>query len=100
MQALPRVGGSGYAPFKAYAFAVRGDKRESLAALRAAVDDGWRNVWRLLLKYDPVFATLHEAPEYKAIVAEIEADMAAQLANVRAMEARGELAPLPPLPAR
>ncbi len=100
MQPLPRVGGYGYAPFKAYAFAVRGDKRESLAALRAAVDDGWRNFWRLFLKYDPVFASLQDAPEYQAIVAGVEADMAAQLENARAMEARGELAPLPELPTR
>jgi hypothetical protein len=38
---------------------------------------------------------LFEEPEFKAMVAEIKADMAVQLAHVREMEANGELAPIP-----
>ena len=38
---------------------------------------------------------LHDEPEYKAMVAEIEADMAEQLARVREMERNGELEPIP-----
>jgi hypothetical protein len=36
-------------------------------------------------------------PEFAAIVAEIEADMAEQLARVREMERNGELEPIPEL---
>jgi TolB-like protein len=100
MRERPRFGLMGTAPFVTYAHAVRGDKRRALSALREATEGGWRYYWRMVLETDPVFATLHDEPEYQAIVAEIEADIAAQLANVRAMQARGELPPLPPMPAR
>ena len=43
--------------------------------------------------------SLHDEPEYQAMVAEIEADMAAQLARVREMERNGELEPIPELAA-
>jgi len=51
------------------------------------------------LKYDPDLVSLHGEPEYQAMVAEIEADMAAQLARVREMERNGELEPIPELAA-
>ena len=100
MRERPRFGMMGTAPFVAYAHAVRGDKQRALAALRESTEGGWRYYWRMMLKTDPVFATLRDEPGYAEIVAAVEADVAAQLANVRAMEARGELAPLPPVPDR
>ncbi len=39
--------------------------------------------------------SLRDEPEFQAMVAEIEADMAAQLAHVREMERNGELEPIP-----
>jgi hypothetical protein len=42
---------------------------------------------------------MHDEPEYQAMVAEIEADMAAQLERVREMERNGELEPIPELTA-
>jgi hypothetical protein len=42
---------------------------------------------------------LYDEPEYQAMIAEIEADMTAQLANVREMERNGELEPIPETPA-
>jgi hypothetical protein len=47
------------------------------------------------LKQDPNLESLHDDPEYQAMVAEIEADMATQLARVREMERNGELEPIP-----
>ncbi len=38
---------------------------------------------------------MRDEPEFQAIVAEIEADMAAQLERVREMEKTGELEPIP-----
>ena len=49
----------------------------------------------LYLKYDPIFESLHDEPEFQAMVAEIEVDMAAPLARVREMERNGELEPIP-----
>jgi hypothetical protein len=80
-------------------YALEGDKQKALAALRRAIDEGWRNSWWYYLKYDPILESLHDEPEYQAMVEEIEADMAAQLARVREMERNGELEPIPELSA-
>ena len=75
--------------------ALRGDKQKALRALRLAIDEGWRTFWWYFLKHDPNLESLHDEPEYQAMVSEIEADMAAQLAHVREMERNGELAAIP-----
>ena len=54
-----------------------------------------RDRWRWQLLYNPNLESLHDTPEFAAMVAEIEADMAAQLARVREMERNGELEPIP-----
>jgi hypothetical protein len=72
-------------------YALQGEKHKALAALRRAVDGGWRFFWWHFLGHNPNLESLHGDPEYQAMVAEIEADMAAQLARVREMERRGEL---------
>ncbi len=43
--------------------------------------------------------SLHDEPEFQVMVAEIEADMAEQLARVRGMERNGALEPIPELAA-
>jgi hypothetical protein len=45
------------------------------------------------------FSPLHDEPEYQAMIEEIEADMAEQLARVREMERNGELEPIPEIAA-
>lgn len=67
---------------------LRGDKVAALGALRAAVDNGWRYDWPMHinnLNLDP----LRDEPEYKAIVAQIEADMATQLEALQRMPDMG-----------
>ena len=76
-------------------YALHGDKQKALSTLRLAIDEGWRSSWWYYLKYDPTLESLHNEPEFQAMVAEIEADMAAQLARVREMERGGELATIP-----
>ncbi len=78
-----------------YIYALQGDKQKALSALRQAIDEGWRTLWWYFLKQDPSLESLHDEPEFQAMVAEIEADMAAQLARVREMEQSGELEPTP-----
>ena len=63
--------------------------------LGAQATEGWRSRWWYYLKRDPNLESLHDEPEFQAMVAEIEADMAAQLARVREMERNGELEPIP-----
>jgi hypothetical protein len=75
-------------------YAQQGEKDEALRALRTAVDEGWRLFWWYDLE-DPTLDFIRNEPEFMAIVAEIEADMAAQLEEIREMERNGELAPIP-----
>ncbi|MBW2691917.1 MAG: tetratricopeptide repeat protein [Deltaproteobacteria bacterium] len=92
IQTKPRLGNNGYVLFDVEIFALQGEKQEALVALRQAIDEGWRRYWWYTLKYEPGLVSLHDEPEYQAMVAEIEAEMAAQLARVREMERNGELA--------
>ncbi len=60
----------------------------SAAGSRLCARPGFRDV-------APIFEPLWKLPEFAAIIAEIEADMAAQLERVREMERNGELEPIP-----
>jgi hypothetical protein len=75
--------------------ALRGEKEEALAALQEHANMGMRQLWRWQLLYNPNLESIRDTPEFAAIIAEIEADMAAQLARVREMERNGELTPIP-----
>jgi len=85
----------GYGIADVQIYLLQGDKQKALSALRQAIDEGWRRSWWYYLKYDPIFESLHDEPEFQAMVAEIEVDMAEQLARVREMERNGELEPIP-----
>ena len=99
IQQIPRLAISGYSIADVKIYALQGDKQKALSALQRAIDEGWRRFWWYYLKYDPTLESLHDEPEFQAMVAEIEADMAAQLARVREMERSGELEPIPELAA-
>ena len=63
-------------------------------ALREAIDAGWRIGW-WQLEREPIYAPLWEHPEFQGMMAEVDADMAQQLAQLREMERAGELAAIP-----
>ncbi len=79
--------------------ALRGEEEKALAALKARATAGMGYQWRWQLLYNPNLDSIRDTPEFAAIVAEIEADMAAQLERVREMERNGELEPIPELAA-
>jgi hypothetical protein len=97
---LARLGVQGYGIADVKIYAVRGENQRALSTLRQAIDEGWRGYWWYLLKQDPTLESLHDEPEFQAMVAEIEADMATQLARVREMERNGELEPIPEVSGR
>jgi TolB-like protein/Tfp pilus assembly protein PilF len=92
IQQIPRINFFGYGMADVQIYALQGEKQKALLTLRQAIDESWRAHWWYYLKHDPTMESLHDEPEYQAMVAEIEADMAAQLERVREMERRGELA--------
>ena len=83
-----------YPPASATGHWLQGQTDCALGALREAIDTGWRSGW-WLLEREPIYAPLWDRPEFQAMMAEIKADMAVQLAQLREMERNGELAAIP-----
>ena len=91
IESKPRLSYAGTGVSDVEIYALLGDKDKALATLRQAIDEGWRSFWRRMLISNRNLASLHNEPEYQAIVAELETEMAQQLANVNAMKANGEM---------
>jgi TolB-like protein/Tfp pilus assembly protein PilF len=81
--------------FVARVHAMRGNADQAIAALREAIDAGWRLHWWFYLKQDPAFDLLRNDSRFQSIVEELDTEMARQLAKVRELEASGEIV-LPP----
>ena len=78
-------------PQQVQIYALRGETEKALEALRQAVDNRWRGLWWYWLEHDPNLDSIRDEPVFQASGVKIKADMAAQLARVRVMEASGEL---------
>jgi hypothetical protein len=85
MHSLPRLGGLGYEVADVQIHALRGDKAKALETLREAEQAGWRGpAWRYYRDVDPNLASIRNEPEFKAVFADIERDMARQRAELAA----------------
>ena len=82
---LPRLGWAGYGIADVQIHALRRDREKALAGLRDAEQAGWRGpLWRYHRDFDPNLASIRDKPEFKAIFADIERDMARQRARLAA----------------
>jgi tetratricopeptide (TPR) repeat protein len=82
-QTSTRLGKRGYGIADVQIHAMRGDKTKALAALREAEKAGWRGLfWRYYRDFDPNLASIRNEPEFKAVFADIERDMARQRAEL------------------
>ena len=79
---VPRLGLGGFPILDVRVHALRGDNSKALARLRDAEQAGWRSTWRYVRDIDPVFDSIRSDPEFKAIFADIERDMARQRAEL------------------
>ena len=75
--------------------ALRGNIDEAIAALEAAVRQNWRANWWFYLEHDSSLDALRREPAFQDLVEKVRADMATQLARVRAMQAEGTLPAIP-----
>jgi TolB-like protein len=80
-----RLGPWGYGIADVQIHALRAEKTEALAALRAAERAGWRGpFWRYYRDFDPALASIRSEPEFKAVFVDIARDMADQRAVLAA----------------
>ena len=82
----PRLGENGYGISDVEIYALQGNQQQALAALRQAVDAGWRFLWKPYLKYNTNLDPIRNTPEFKSVVAELKTDVAGQLARVKEHE--------------
>jgi TolB-like protein/tetratricopeptide (TPR) repeat protein len=87
----PRLGTGGYWVNDARIHAIQQRPEQALDALREAVDAGWRLHTWYYLDLDPNLEPIRGTPEFAAIDAIVEADLARQAERVRELEASGEL---------
>jgi TolB-like protein/Tfp pilus assembly protein PilF len=84
MRSMHRTRGVGYGNLDVHAYAIRGESSQMIAALRQAIDDGWRmNWWDHRLQHYQVLvqerlAQPAQRSEWDALIAELEVDIAAQ----------------------
>ena len=92
---MPRLGSQGIGIAGVQVYARKGKIKQALTDLRIAIDDRWRDLWWAQGKHSPQLDNLRDHPEFKAMMAEIEADMATQLERIRTMEKKehGRLVP-------
>jgi TolB-like protein/Tfp pilus assembly protein PilF len=81
---IPRMGVWGYGISDVALYALRGQRAAALAKLREAEQAGWCRFWRYYRDFDPNLASIRNEPEFKAIFADIERDMAEQRARLAA----------------
>ena len=75
----PRLGPWGYHVADAATLAMRGRSRDALVALRSAERAGWHGpYWRYYRDFDPALASIRGEPEFKAVFADIERELARQ----------------------
>ena len=80
--------------YEALYLVMKGDHDGSMRVIQRMIQNGHRNREELL---DARFDPLRERPDFLALMKIVDDDLTEQLANIRRMEANGELEPIPDL---
>nr|CAM58137.1 putative adenylate/guanylate cyclase protein [uncultured marine microorganism] len=78
LETRPRMGMTGFGPRDAQILALMGRSDEAIAKLQEAYDEGWRSSWRYdtwSLEDDRYLESVHDRPEFQAIVEALKADL-------------------------
>ena len=67
----------GIEELRAQSAALRGDADAAVTALRRAIDLGWRNEW--LAEHEPYLASVRDRADFRALLAQVRADAAADI---------------------
>ena len=80
MRSMHRTRGIGYGSLDVAAYGIRGEAANMMSALRDAIDSGWRVYWWVLRMptYQATWSVQDRRSEWDALIAELEADIAAQ----------------------
>ena len=88
IQGIRRLGYTGYGIRDVEIYALQGNKKQALAALRQAVDNDWRWYWKIKLAHTANIDSIRKEPEFQTMATKIKTDMARQLAHVREEEGK------------
>ena len=92
MRSTIRLGTDGYWISDVRALALQGRQIPALAALREAIDDGWRIFAWYHFDMDPALETLRDDPAFITMRDEVMADLADQAERAERLKASGALA--------
>ena len=91
IETMPRLGTEGYRILDVEVYALQGRPEMALAALREAIDQGWRVFSWLYLDHDPNLDSLRDEPEFQRLRQIVRDDMAAQALRAEQLRASGDL---------
>lgn len=91
LETLPRLGTDGYWITDVRIYALQKRPQQAIAALRQAIDEGWRILSWYYLDHDPSLDSIRAHPEFEQLRQEIDADLALQAKRARDLQASGEL---------
>ena len=91
IETMPRLGTEGYWILDVQVYALQGRSDMALAALREAIDQGWRVLSWFYLDYDPNLASIRSEPEFQRLRQRIHDDLAAQAIRAEQLRASGDL---------
>ncbi len=87
---LPRLGIDGFKITDVQIFALQQKPQKAIAALRQAIDQGWRFLSWYQLEHEPNLDSIRDQPEFQRLYAELQTNLAKQAKRVQDMKASGE----------
>ena len=91
IEGLNRLGTSGYWIADVRLYALQDRPQLAIAALRDAIDDGWRILIWYYLDHDPSLHSIRDTPEFEQLHQQLKVDLAMQAKRTKEFQAGGDL---------